>query len=133
MLLPATIAVEFRDRRVCKPAPSSDGTYVWTSHPYWPTSLLLGDRVDHPRRTPTPSRLRENSEFRAPASGTGGPPGDSRSPISSTSLFKLLFTSCFSSYPIPHPFCQFLIILITGTNCNGLGDSEHHEECTMTF
>ena len=66
--------------------------------------------VEQPRRTPTPSRLRENSEFRPSASGTGGPPGDSKSPISSTSLFKLLFTSCFSSYPIPHPFCQFLII-----------------------
>ena len=40
MLLPATIAVDFRDHRGCKPAPSSDGACVWTSRPCWPTSLL---------------------------------------------------------------------------------------------
>ena len=92
--------------KICKcycqqPSPSNLGTTVFVNRP--PILMVLGSRllahvgrplflpddgVDHPRRTPTPSRL---------------PPGDSRSPISSTSLFKLFFTSCFSSYPIPPP------------------------------
>ena len=44
------------------------------------------------------------------------------SPVTLDHPYGLVLSSNFSSYLIPYPFCQFLIILVTGTNCNGPGD-----------
>ena len=58
------------------------------------------------------------------------PPEVKRIPPLSSAYVLLLFTSCFSYYPIPYPFCQFLIILVMATNCSGLGDLGHNARNT---